>query len=37
MKSTRMRWAGHMARKKEIRNLFKILIGNLGYKRPFGD
>jgi hypothetical protein len=35
-KSRRMRWAGHVARMGEIRTAYKILVGKLGGKRPFG-
>jgi hypothetical protein len=28
IKSRRMRWAGHVARKKEKRNAYRILVGN---------
>jgi hypothetical protein len=32
VKSRRMRWAGHVARKGEMRNAYRILVG----KRPLG-
>jgi hypothetical protein len=33
-KSRRMRWAGHVARKGEKRNAYKILVGKPEGKRP---
>ena len=34
IKSRRLRWAGHVARKEEGRTAFKILIGAPAGKRP---
>jgi hypothetical protein len=34
MKSRRMRWAGHMARMGEGRNLYRVLVGKPEGKRP---
>ena len=31
-----MRWAGHMARKGDRRGAYKVLVGRLEGKRPFG-
>ena len=36
IKSRRLRWAGHVARKKEGRSAFKILTGKPTGKRPLG-
>ena len=36
IKSTRLRWAGHVARMEEGRNAFKILTGKPTGKRPLG-
>ena len=36
IKSTRLRWAGHVAKMEEDRNAFKILTGKPTGKRPFG-
>ena len=36
IKSRRLKWAGHVARMKEGRSVFKILTGALTGKRPFG-
>jgi hypothetical protein len=36
IKSRRMRWAGHVARMKEKRNAYRILVGNPEGKRPLG-
>jgi hypothetical protein len=36
MKSWRMRWAGHVALLGEMRFAYKILVGKLEGKRPFG-
>jgi hypothetical protein len=33
---SRMRWAGHVARKGEKRNAYSILVGKPGGKRPLG-
>jgi hypothetical protein len=32
----RMRWAGHVARRGEKRNAYRILVGNPEGKRPLG-
>jgi hypothetical protein len=34
IKSRRMRWAGHVARMGEKRNVYRLLVGNLEGKRP---
>jgi hypothetical protein len=34
IKSRRMRWAGHVARMGEGRNVYKVLVGNPARKRP---
>jgi hypothetical protein len=34
--SRRMRWAGHVARKGEKRNAYRILVGMPEGKRPLG-
>jgi hypothetical protein len=36
MKSRRMRWAGHVARMKEKRNVYRLLVGKPEGKRPLG-
>jgi hypothetical protein len=36
MKSRRMRWAGHVARKGETRNAYRILVEKPEGKRPLG-
>jgi hypothetical protein len=36
IKSRRMRWAGHVARVGEERNLYKVLVGKPEGKRPLG-
>jgi hypothetical protein len=36
IKSRRMRWAGHVARMGEERNVFKVLVGKAKGKRPLG-
>jgi hypothetical protein len=36
MKSRRMRWAGHVARMGEKRNLYRLLVGKPEGKRPLG-
>jgi hypothetical protein len=36
VKSRRMRWAGHVARKREKRNVYRTLVGNPDGKRPLG-
>jgi hypothetical protein len=36
IKSRRMRWAGHVARMGEGRNLYRVLVGKPEGKRPLG-
>jgi hypothetical protein len=36
IKSTRMRWAGHVARMGEKRNVYRLLVGKPEGKRPLG-
>jgi hypothetical protein len=36
IKSRRMRWAGHVARMGEERNVYKVLMGKPEGKRPLG-
>jgi hypothetical protein len=36
IKSRRMRWAGHVARMGEGRNVYRVLMGNREGKRPLG-
>jgi hypothetical protein len=36
IKSRRMRWAGHVARMGEERNVYKVSIGKPEGKRPLG-
>jgi hypothetical protein len=36
MKSRRMRWAGHVARMGEGRNVYRVLVGKIEGKRPLG-
>jgi hypothetical protein len=36
IKSRRMRWAGHVARMKEKRNAYRLLVGKSEGKRPLG-
>jgi hypothetical protein len=36
IKSTRMRWAGHVARMGEGRNAYRVLVGRPEGKRPLG-
>jgi hypothetical protein len=36
IKSRRMRWAGHMARMGEGRDVYRVLVGRPGSKRPLG-
>jgi hypothetical protein len=36
MKSRRMRWAGHVARMREKRNAYRVLVGQPEGKRPIG-
>jgi hypothetical protein len=35
-KSRRMRWAGHVARVREKRKAYRILVGKLEVRRPLG-
>jgi hypothetical protein len=35
-KSMRMRWAGHVARMREKRNVYRVLVGKPEGKRPLG-
>jgi hypothetical protein len=34
IKSRRMRWTGHVARMGEGRNVYRVLVGKPGGKRP---
>jgi hypothetical protein len=36
IKSRRMRWAGHVARMGEEREVYRVLVGELEGKRPLG-
>jgi hypothetical protein len=36
MKSRRMRWAGHVARIGEKKNVYRLLVGKPEGKRPLG-
>jgi hypothetical protein len=36
IKSRRMRWAGHVARMGEGRNVYRVLVGKPGVKIPLG-
>jgi hypothetical protein len=36
IKSRRMRWAGHLARMGEKRNVYKLLVGKPEGRRPLG-
>jgi hypothetical protein len=36
IKSRRMRWAGHVARMAEKRNVYRLLVGKPEGKRPLG-
>jgi hypothetical protein len=36
IKSRRMRWAGHVARMREKRNVYRLLVGKPKRKRPLG-
>jgi hypothetical protein len=36
IKSRRMRWAGHVTRKGEKRNVYRLLVGKPEGKRPLG-
>ena len=35
-KSRRLRWAGHVARMKQFRNAYRVLVGKRESKRPLG-
>jgi len=36
IKSRRMRWAGHVARMGDRRDIFRVLVGKPDEKRPLG-
>jgi hypothetical protein len=36
IKSKRMRWTGHVARMREDRKVYKVLVGRSEGKRPLG-
>jgi hypothetical protein len=36
IKSRRMRWAGHVARMGDKRNVYRLLVGKPNGKRPLG-
>jgi hypothetical protein len=36
IKSSRMRWVGHVARMREGRNVYRVLVGKPEGKRPLG-
>jgi hypothetical protein len=36
IKSRRMRWMGHVARMREKRNMYRLLVGTPEGKRPLG-
>jgi hypothetical protein len=36
MKSRRMSWAGHVARMRQKRNAYRLLVGNPEGRRPLG-
>jgi hypothetical protein len=36
IKSRRMRWAGHVVRMGECRNIYRVLVGKAVGKRPLG-
>jgi hypothetical protein len=36
IKSRRKRWAGHVVCREEMRNAYKILLGNVEGKKPLG-
>jgi len=36
IKSRRMRWAGHAARVREKRGVYRVLVGKPEGRRPFG-
>ena len=35
LKSRRLRWAGHVARKEQSRNAYRVLVGKPERKKPF--
>ena len=37
IKSRRMRWAGHVARKGERRGVYRVLVGKLRERDHFGE
>ena len=36
LKSRRLRWAGHVGHMEQSRNTYRVLVGKLEGKRPFG-
>ena len=36
LKSRRLRWAGHVARMEQSRNVYRVLVGKPEGKRPLG-
>jgi hypothetical protein len=36
IKSRRIKWEGHVSRMGQMRNVYKILVGNPDGKRPLG-
>ena len=36
LKSSLLRWTGHVARMEQSRNTYRVLVGNLEEKRPLG-
>jgi hypothetical protein len=36
IKARRMRWAGHVARMREVRGAYNILVGRPEWRRPLG-
>jgi hypothetical protein len=36
IKARRMRWAGHVARMGEERNVYRVLVGKSTVKKPLG-
>ena len=36
LKSRRLRWAGHVARLEQSRNVYRVFVGNREGKRPLG-
>ena len=37
IKSSRMRWAGHVVRMGEVRGVYRVLVGKPEGKRPMGE